>query len=104
MEDVKIIGQNVFVFDNIKQALSICHVFAYIYLLLLLARPWKHLTKHVYLHTLIVQYLKDTIIRFCTSLMYIDNKHNLQDLINIGQGTNDPTYKLIGFMYGKHYN
>jgi len=54
MEDAKTIGQNVFVFDNIEQALSICHVCANLYLLPLHARPWKHLTKHVYLHTLIV--------------------------------------------------
>jgi hypothetical protein len=54
MEDAKTIGQNVFVFDNIEQALCICHVRAYLYLLPLHARPWKHLTKHVYLHTLIV--------------------------------------------------
>jgi hypothetical protein len=54
MEDVKTIGQNVFVFDNIEQALSICHVCAYLYLLPLLPRPWKHLTKHVYLYTIIV--------------------------------------------------
>jgi hypothetical protein len=54
MEDAKTIGQNVFVFDNIEQALNICHVYAYIYLLPLLVRPWKHLTKHVYLHTLTI--------------------------------------------------
>jgi hypothetical protein len=60
MEDVKTIGQNVFIFDNIEQALSICHVCAYLYLLPLFPRPWKHLTKHVYLYTLIVWYLKDT--------------------------------------------
>jgi hypothetical protein len=39
MEDAKTIGQNVFVFNNIEQTLSICHVCAYIYLLPLLARP-----------------------------------------------------------------
>jgi hypothetical protein len=32
MEDGKTIGQNAFVFDNIEQALSICHVCAYIYI------------------------------------------------------------------------
>ncbi len=30
VEDVKIIGQKVFVFDSIEQALSVCHVCAYI--------------------------------------------------------------------------
>jgi hypothetical protein len=54
MEDVKTIGQNVFVFDSIEQALNICHVYAYTYLLPLPVKPWKHLTKHIYLHTLIV--------------------------------------------------
>jgi hypothetical protein len=51
---LKTIGQNVFVFDDIEQALSIYHVCAYIYLLPLLVRPWKHLTTHVYLHTIII--------------------------------------------------
>jgi hypothetical protein len=31
VEDVKTIGQNVFVFDSIEQALNICHVCAYTY-------------------------------------------------------------------------